>query len=428
MTNEGMVVAELSYEINNPYKNCDAVRKMRERYAQGLPVRIFVTDLDGALIVEKDQELALVTNEVREKLEQDGWVIIADTSKPSEMAQTKKTYEMSVANGYNRLPPKVGIASDGTRFVIPPEEYYPVGMLDMDAIIGTTGTEIVVKNGEGYIPDRAYQEKRMKVDKQEWRAMADKIIRFVNRDGRIHIGEDIDTLENYKIGVTDIEPPDYRMPLSFESIDDYRLFRDRLMLLKMGIEIQQEEYVNAMMQAGLTRDDLDSVLNMRLVNDSKSNEKIFYFLMPPRVNKARGMEDLINNLIDESGVPEDAIEVVYFGDSYADVLAMLAGGTRIKRKTAVLAAGSRLTMAFTVEGENFAGVNFGPIRNRMVKTEDEGVYQYRPYVPGQNIRFIVGDEVCPEVAMPNGRRRKAMAVDTINFILDNSDKFFPPRV
>lgn len=392
---------------NPAYVNCDAVQKIKERKATGLSIRLFFSDLDASLLVEGDKEMVEETNRARKKLEDEGYIVIWVTSKPSEMAMSSDVYEASVKSGFDRLPPKkTALTLDGQQVFIPMEEYFPTGMLNAPIIIGTTGAEIVVLNDGKYVRDEEYKKNFIKDETETWRNRVDKIIELVNFDGEINIAKNIETIPEYNYGRMDVEPPDFRIPLGFNTPEDFRVFRDRLMLLKMNLRNSGLQVIN---RDGLTEEDIDGILNTRLVNDSKSNEKIFCYLMPTRGNKARGVEETLQSLSDASGISQEEFEVVYFGDSLTDMGPSFLGGTKLKKKTVVVAGGSRMTKAFT-QNENFGDVNFGPIRRRMQKTERKGIYKYKPYVSGQDITLIIGDETYSQTKAPQ----------TINAFLNES--------
>lgn len=368
-----------SSEADDPYANSIAASTLRARLERHEQPAIACLDIDSTLT--GDRALA---NAVRARLEELGYVVMFDTSRTEEMLMTVATYQATRRRGlFFRPPPHLG-ECNGARTYVPPEEAEATGVLDGDLIAASTGTRILVRQRDGtYLPDRAYAALAGQLA-PDWRASALRLLTDLFAHSCPGALASIESAENYEAGRSDVFPPDYRIQINLQTVEE------KINFLR-GIE-------QARRAASRDHGPFTGILrNLRVTDDSRPETGGYkLFLTPRKLSKARAIEHVVDRLCRLLEIDRAQLHILFAGDSFPDLGMGLFGGLGT-RATFLLAGGSRLVESLSDERiVDFVGEPVGAIRRRLRPTGVCGRYRFRaPLRLGGSRELIIGDQIYP---------------------------------
>ncbi len=431
-------LAETEKTSENPYSNSSAAKKMKQRKEAGQPVRLAVLDIDSTMTGTSEDD----TNKARKDMEEQGYVVVFNTARTSEMVISENQRKKS--EDFKRPPALLGKDDSNKQVYKDPAEVVAQGILDGDLIAGSTGTEIFIKQEQGgYAADNTFIE-RQKAESLKWRSAITAMVDYVNRQKisantqNGQLGEPLAVLKpfenpaNYQSGATDVYTPDLRVQMDFKTAEDKLEFLQNLRDLRntlselhtelkslrkqleeenSGIDKEKtQQEINGIetkiQSYGVDESTIDQVYNFRLTDDSKPSEnKYAAYLSPSKGYKARSTNHMITSLAEAAGVPLDQIDVLIAGDSKPDELMGLLGGLGTN-STFLLVGGSRLTSSLTdSDVQTYSGRNVGPLQNRLKPSERKGQFTFQLPRPETTMKFkdptmIIADQAFPETKGP----------------------------
>jgi hypothetical protein len=150
-----MVIAE--------YEKSTLIKKLLKAKKRQKPLRIAFLDIDATMTGSTQ-----TTNKTRRELERLGYAVVYVTSRTEEMLMTSEVYMASRDNGFDRPVPHLGLRNE-KHIYIPTENVEPEGILNPDAIAGSTGTHILLKQEDNsYQCDFTYNN-MLQTDPRTWR-------------------------------------------------------------------------------------------------------------------------------------------------------------------------------------------------------------------------------------------------------------------
>jgi hydroxymethylpyrimidine pyrophosphatase-like HAD family hydrolase len=359
-------------ERKNPYEHSTAVEKLKKARNGGKPLRMAFLDIDSTITGPVEQ-----TNEVRELLEEQGYVVAYVTSRTEEMIMSEEQRNQTPT--FQRPSPHLGIDSSGKRTYVKPEEIVPAGILDPDIIAGTTGTTLLLKQTQGGYQEDFDSRDTMRSESEKWRSGVLQLVDFINQEKNICNPISIDNPLNYYQGETDVYSPDFRIQLSFQSQSDKIIFKEKVRSIRKDLSDPAKKL--QLLSNGITPEAIEQILNIRITDDSKPSEnKYSAYLTPTRGYKTRAVETIVCSLCNQLSLRRTDLELLIAGDSYPDLGMGLYGGLDTKA-TFLLVGGSRLMDSLTEQSEedryDFAGEGISAIRRRL-KGSQNGMYELKP--------------------------------------------------
>lgn len=316
--------------------------------------KIAFLDIDLSLTGEPE-----VQSNIRTSLEDQNFAIVFVTSRPCELLLSNQSLNNSPA--ICRPQTKTMVSEDGKRYHIDLAENQDFkGLIDPDAIAGTTGMHIYVKSKKNnYLQDQSYYP--LDINPSNWRKKVFELFIKLRLDTS-NLNE-IEVEGEYEKNKTDIAPPDFRIQLNFNDLESKLEF-----------------------EKSLSTADKDFALYV--LDDSEPENHVYSIYLFP-INAATLKKDAVdhifNNVCQSTKLNPKDIEVLIVGDSFPD-LAMGLDGAQNAKATFFIPSGSRLTSIFTNNVNEFAGIDVTQYTAHIQKTE-KGKYIY-------NKRFIyVGSEL-----------------------------------
>jgi hypothetical protein len=397
------------------YSNSIAIKKIKKRITHREMVRIAFLDIDSTMTVSGSSIADPQSAErVREKLEQEGFVIFAITSRVEEMLMSRASYEKTVArgdlalaDGAKRLPPHLKRNGDGTF-----SEQYPddnsafTALYDFDGMFTQTGAVGYVRQEDGsYAKDREY-ELHIKNESGHWRDKTRAILETVLPKTLVEKDmapiDAFDDTSGEKNGSVDIATPtDARMQCMFETLEEKQQFENAVKLSEENKEMSE--------------DIKEKLHDIRVTDDSNPEKGVYSIFVTPRYGwKTHAVEHVISQICDDTAIARKYIEIIYAGDSYPDLTAGLYGGLGTKA-TFILAKNSRLEDFFlNKENNEFAGIKLQAIKKRLVVNSRRGEGAYFIPLHGKREVIIAGR------MFPNARN----SVDSVYIALQH---LYPDR-
>lgn len=329
---------------------------------------------------------------MRKRFEQLDYGIVFVTARTEEMVMSKKAYKKSLKHGFSRPEPHIK-KRNGEYYYIDPKKINP-DLVDPDIIIGSTGTEIYIKQLSGaYLCDTSFRQKHTKIS-SIWRDMVMEILFEIDpQQEHLHLSK-IEYAENYLNHTTDIFPPQFRIQMFFDTVSEKSWF------LK---ELNKRNLLHTMFYR-------KSSSLFRVIDDSnEENNKIAMYITPPRGSKSSAVEHVVNQLertmknLDPL-FSKAHMETILAGDSYPD-LSMLLHGALGTESTALLVGGSRISKVLTDNTSHvYVGEDFLPVKELLEPQKTKGKYHYRVpvdiYEKGCVREFIIGDDAYPKTIGP----------------------------
>ena len=368
-----------TYHQLDPYSGSIALAKLSAAMGRGKPLRMACLDVDSTLTGDR-----AMSDGARALLEEEEYVVAFVTSRTEEMLMTRASFQASRrTRQFLRPQPHLG-GSDGHRRYVSPEKHEPIGLLDGDIIAGSTGTQIMIRQkGGGYLPDRSY-ELGSALSSGSWREAALQLLAMLTAEGYTAEPAEIESEDNYQAGVSDVFPPEYRVQLNFQTVEEKSRFIAGLRRTRFKARESQDGWAEALR-------------NIRVTDDSNPEPGRYkVFLTPRRLSKARAVEHIVCQLCRQLDIERGRLSLLFAGDSFPDLAMGLLGGIGTD-SAFLLVGGSRLAAALTREDRaDFAGEGICAVRRRLIPEGKPGNYRFRPpFSEGGTRRLIVGDEAFP---------------------------------
>lgn len=363
----------------NPYKKSAIHKKLLTQLRKGNSAKIAFLDIDTTLT----GDLAAI-KKTRERLEELGYALVFVTSRTEEMVMSKKEYKKSFKLGFSRPKPNIKRARNGKYTYKDPAAIDPL-LVDPDIIIGSTGTQIIVRqeNG-GYIPDNTFTT-QFALDSISWREKVFKTISLIDPYFSLAHIAPIEFVENYDSKKTDVYPPFYRIKVVFNSMKAKATF---LLLLKTITPFITTKHIKG------------SKSWLRVIDDSNPKKnKYSIFFTPNAGYKGNAVNHVVESIcLTSKRIIKNKIEVILAGDSYPDV-AMLFYGAQETNATAILVGGSRLSKIFVDRTvDSYCGEDISYIKQQLcILTNKVGHYQFNENKNSISLRsIIIGDKAYPQ--------------------------------
>jgi hydroxymethylpyrimidine pyrophosphatase-like HAD family hydrolase len=350
----------------NAYENSTLLDKIKKRKKAHKPLRIAFLDID--LTMTGSQK---TSNATRRKLKQLGYAVVYVTSRTEEMLMSSVNYQRSKEYGFDRPEPHFGV-SNGKHFYIPPEKIEPSGILNPDAIAGSTGTQVMLKQkNKAYLADTVFNATLLE-DPAIWRERMLSLLDEFNKDGKKAFLELYEDPENYERGLTDIYTPKYRIVVTFQSSQHKRMFRSFIHHVRLS--------------------NPNRLLNLRLTDDSNPQKELFLLCITPKNgSKRRAVDHILDQVCLKAQVKRSSLHVLIAGDSIPD-LDMGIKAAKGTDATFLLVGGSRLSHGIICLAKHKP---FNEILEKVKESMDalklKGYYRHQF---SANRNLIVCDEAC----------------------------------
>ena len=378
-------------------------------------------------------------------VEETGAVLACITARTPALAMSKKSYQASVAHGYNEPPPRWHKVDGKYVEVDPAEEPFFKHNYDWP-IIGSFGRGILVKNGHGYRADRGYEQLLnsqvlnsdntvrplaaqnrpdglLSVEDSPWRLAAMAFVGTSLAFARDCLAS-IERLANYREYKSNVAPLPYRVQFNFEGPEGFRT------MLKVKQKIREEKHNNNPFALRVF-----TVDESRINHNNPDASSYVLYLVPWHGRKENMFNRMLSQLVEasellllqESGLSlqggertvEDvvrrayeSIKLFYAGDSPTDLKIGLIGGGRVKTHF-ILPTGSDLAPSLMGRRNRYGVVNLqflwdDPARKRLnPRLESTGrtgeyyfVHKIQKMLGHTPNLVVIGDERYPGTTPP----------------------------
>lgn len=374
------------------YDQSSILQKLIKQKIYGRHLKIAFVDIDSTLTGH-----TTVTKKTRIKLEKLGYAVVFVTARTEEMVMSKSEYEKSLTLGLRRPKPLLG-RYNGKHVYIDPKEVN-TNLVDPDIIIGSTGTQIVVKQiYGGYSNDLSF-ESQFKIISPLWRKNVLEIIKQIDPQEQFAKLALFENENMYYAGKTNIFPPRYRIQLNFDSLEG-------------KIHFLQEMEKRNLLQSMQSSKPKTPISSLRIIDDSHPDKNQFLIYITPAIAyKGSAVEHVVDNLcrvlrktLYKSRIKRSDIHVLLAGDSYPDLTMLLYGATGTKA-TAIVVGGSRLTRVLTHESMDiYAGENIRSLKKQLKITVGKvGHYNFQTNIDNDEVHIrnvIFGDSAFPKTKGP----------------------------
>ncbi len=327
----------------NEYRDSDIFQTLKNAPKK----RIAFFDIDSTMTGDP-----VIADKTRKLLEANDYAIVFVTTRTEEMLMSHSAYTKSIANKTFHRPRPNLQSVNGMFNYIQPEEYEPIAILDPEIIVGSTGTQILIRHEDkNYVVDSAY-EKSFIHEKKQWKQMTMQLLRIIDPEAQLYELPMIDRLDQFEKSFADVAPPNYRLGLHFKKLRDKAVFLKELSAIRTQDAIAQDlkDHANA----------------ITVINDSHPiHDRYKLYLVPKDTSKEKAVEHIIQKLSETLGVERSAFEIIIAGDSLPDLDMGLHGGKGTKA-TFILVGGSRLTDVIRSKTEHsFAGVDLSEVKQSL---------------------------------------------------------------
>ncbi|HEX8965910.1 MAG TPA: hypothetical protein VF820_05760 [Patescibacteria group bacterium] len=366
----------------NAYKESLLFKKLLQRKNAHKPLKIAFLDIDSTLTGDEKS-----IKQTKIQLKKMGYQLVFVTARTEEMVMSEIEYKKSKQLGFSRPKPYVSLKNGKYVYKDPAKENN--NFVNPDIIIGSTGTQILIKQSQGgYIADTSF-EKLFGVSSKCWREQTKKIIAQADPKKRAKFAT-IEFEESYKNHISDIYPPKYRIKLLFKSILDKKTFISNIKKIISTSYITRKE--SRFEKSGI-----------RIIDESNTlHNKFAIYITPALGNKGNAVNHVVTNICQYLKISQDDIHVILAGDSYPD-LAMLFYGAKGTNATAILVGGSRLSnILITKEINEYAGEDLSLFKNNMQKHKEKIGYFYFTENLHEiyNRNIVIGDLAYPHTKGP----------------------------
>lgn len=312
-------------QIESPFSQSLILAKLKKQQKANRKLKIAFLDIDSTMTGNQK-----ITDQTRTHLENLGYSVVFVTTRTEELVMSGKAYEKSVRQyGFQRPRPHLGFAK-GKRCYLDPSLLSPAGLLDPDIIAGSTGTQILIrqKNG-GFCPLLSY-EKSFGQKPQEWRKGVLSALSDLGILQKASLSP-LDLPANYRLGVTDVFMPKYRIILTCENLKQKREVINQL--------------TNAILDQNISQSVKKQLANLQVIDDSHPKKgKYALYLTPKNASKLKAVEWILSALCHSLKAERREFDLLIAGDSFPDLEMGLFGG-RGAKTTFLLVGGSRMTDA-----------------------------------------------------------------------------------
>ncbi|MEK7557017.1 MAG: hypothetical protein AAB538_03510 [Patescibacteria group bacterium] len=357
------------------YQHSSALQKLRQPHQGGQPLQVAFLDIDGTFSGTPSEQQAL-----RDLLETRGFVVVLVTARTSETCITKEAREKSSAEIRQRpLANLVSYATGKLKPGYPEETPAFTGLRDPDAIIGTLGGELAVRQVTGgYAADESYLAQAGAAP-NEWRSQVVETLHRLEQTRGVSFGSlnPNEVGEHYRQGKHGVYFPQYRIETCFESLHEQETFASAL------AEVQVQETTPAVIKQ----------LTLTHENAFAATPPVYKtYIQPQGMKKVDGVNRVYRQLHVNLS-PSAKIEVLIAGDSPADLEMGLYGAPK-SQATFLIPGGAMLYQDLQSE-------TLHNIRQQMTKRQNNdtittGVYQF----PNTSRQVILGDEAFPGTVGP----------------------------
>ena len=371
-----------SIEAKAPYESSVVLRKFLRKFRTS-PLRLAFFDIDFTL--SSNTELL---PQIRKSLEKQGYATVFVTARTEEMVMSKKAYEQSIHGGFYRPRPYLLKKKDKYEYIDP--KRLNRFLVDPDIIIGSTGTQILVKQTSGVYKKDTEFENKLTEDSRNWRRKIIKILKEIDPLQEHFSFSPVEDVTNYYMGKTDVFPPRLRVQLFFATYAHKKWFLKQL---------DKRKLLNT-----LTHRIPSSCI--RVIDEVSEKTGTFsVYLTPTKGHKGNAVEHVVKQLVKavkqkKHTFTKSQIETILAGDSYAD-LGMLLHGALGTKSTAILVGGSQVGQQLTAEDITQGMTDdILTLRSRLTPTKKRGYFSYK--VPADlsanevSRTLIIGDSAYPD--------------------------------
>src|SRR6266480_4472537 len=361
----------------NMYTHSTIIKKLMHRKSLSKPLKIAFVDIDATFTGH-----STVTRKARVKLEELGYALVFVTARTEEMVMSQDEYQKSLQLGCIRPKPFLKKQQNIYTYVDP--KVHNTNLVDPDIIIGSTGTQILVKQiSGGYAPDVSF-EKQFVFSPRIWREKVLKFIHMIDPEETfVHLAP-IESEKNYREQKTNVFPPAYRVMLFFKNLAGKIYFLQ---------EIEKRKHTDTFL----------SLLNF--IDDSHpEKEEFITYITPHKTSKRFAVEHVVDHIIKQTHIQKSELHVLLAGDSFPDLTMLLYGAIGTKA-TAIAVGGSRLTQVLTHESNHmYAGENMFLHKKKLkIQKGKTGHYNFTTIIEKETIHIrniIFGDQAFPKTKGP----------------------------
>jgi len=336
------------------------------------------------------------------------------TAQTAEMVMSSKSYAASVERGFKRRKPMLG-GRRGARFYVAPETLPErTSFTDPDLIMSLgTGIHEPVADG-AYLVDRTFEKS---LGGEDWReaallmerhATASDSCYFPNEEDRLDLRDylsDIESVENYEAGITDVMPLEYRLQFEFTGgTPQQNLLRKERAKSLLRRTAEGLEYLSKLKGAGIERTEIirefGAMLgNFEIHDESTPDLTRCLFYGTPRLASKEHMLNRGLSRLSGGAVIED---LLIAGDMPPDLRAGCFSG-QAERATFLLVGGSPLSPFLrpgtNARGQLYAGESFEWLLERLAATDRPGYGAFRTD-DGSFRRVVIGAMAYPGTIGP----------------------------
>lgn len=329
----------------NPHRASTAVATLTAAQTENQPLRMAFFDVDDTWTGTANDQFM-----VRQMLESLRFVIAVVTNRTAEMSMSWKEKNKSSASMQQRSPARFRLQPDREYEVVDPSVVPTLkGLLDPDIIIGTTGTELLLKQTTGgYQPDSTYYQ-RFPPSSKDWQAKIKATLNQCERNGM-----------HFKIPVlSDVSSPEWRILIH-----------------------------------PATQKDLDELLEkLRTPYSHVVHDNKVIFITPAKTSKEIAVDHVVANILKLLNIEASVLNILFAGNSIQDA-AMGFNSARGTKATFIIPGGSSLY--HELQQPDLAFMRHEMTTSISSATLPLGVYQ----VKSRSRYIVLGDEAFPDTKGP----------------------------
>lgn len=377
----------------NPYIKSTILHVLQKNVRGDELLRLAFVDIDSTLD-DRDRGKTLTA---RKELEKKRYGIIFITSRTEEALISEK--QRLLSRFFDRPVPYLGKETSlvhGQKrvryFYRDPLFVESPGVIDPDIVVGSTGTAIWIKQQSGgYLKDIRY-EKGFMAHSAEWRKAVLHLLIKLKKTTHFEISP-LEDPNNYPAHTVDVAPPNFRIQVSFRTVESLRSFIQEMATIKRTYAASSLETSRLM--------EFKHLANLRIINDSKPTEgRYVLYITPKKASKIYAKEQIVKNLTRTLKIAREKLNLFVAGDSWPDLTMGISGVH--ENETFLLVGGSRLyhdlaavlQSPHTSYSYHFGGEKLASLCKRFVSTQTRGIYLFKSPWRGR-VKVIFGDERFP---------------------------------
>ncbi|MDE2589027.1 MAG: hypothetical protein KGL95_05110, partial [Patescibacteria group bacterium] len=369
------------------YQHSTYIQKLIRFYNSHKPLRIAFLDIDFTL-----SSNYLILPSLKEKLYSMGFVIAFVTSRTEEMVMSLEEYTLSHKYGFNRPRPMMHMENKKYSYVDP--RIVNPYLVDPDMIIGSTGTQILLRQSTGgFAPDLSFDEKFK--GGILWKRNMLRRIQHLEKEGLLFSVSMMEDMRNYYQKKTNVFPPTYRIQVAFATEKDKFIFCDRL---------KKRNIFGSLLFR-------NSRPEFRIIDDSNiSIGRHVIFITPRGSGKKLAVRYTVNKTVQalrkfaDKEIKQFDIETLLAGDGMQD-LPMLFDGAEETDSISILVGGSKIAQELSeISPDSFSGEVIKNIHERLRPITPRGYYLYPYHMKEEKKivykKFIIGSDAFPTTHGP----------------------------